>query len=391
MSHPGTFASLLEWYFNKSQPVGNISRKIELINLAKRITQASHLKHLRCGIELHADDSGRMDIQFHSRSAHIDFSSIVLPSWWPNLIISSDPTPKEVVFESSHFDVYQESIQCPDTSFNDARNARFPGDHWLEFDQLPQEGLLLAGVFQACFCIDRRCLTAKKQFLQHISQVGCLSINETFSSKAIKLVLDCFGVPRWTGFMVGRNNVLKLVCPIDGIPANILHKFCSKAKLLELLPYRDTRSFEFCKTLTELKNDISVALSVDIDIENDMVLPRICFEIFGPTRDKGIILNGAEIYGKLLPLLRDVCGIDEQGVGYLGRAMHGLPYGQKQTMALDGLEVFFREELRKLHSFAFHSHVKVVYEPDRIPYVKSYVELLQSKGKLSNAKIFKLQ
>lgn len=368
------YGDLLRWACREVYPTIPPRRQAALISLAQQVRQHPALRTVECGLELHHDGSGRVDLGFHSQSRLLDLGGTALPGWWDALVQASDPPEAAELFGEAARELRVPARQAAD---RERPALRLSGWHFLEFDQSRDGPLRLAGLFQHCKAARPRDPLAWNQALDHFQGLGCIPDLDLRRSKALQRVFSAFGVPVQWGFMVGRSEGLKLVAVLGGSDARQLQAFCLQAGLQPTLGDHGDLT-QWCKMVASPPRHLLFAISLDLDLARDTFAPVVGLEASGP-RGPGGKTDAASTWAALGPLL-ERCAVEGAARASLRAALQPLPRGQRLQVHFGGLEDFLAEELQSRLRIAYHNHIKLVFRPGQPTAVKSYVALQLRKG-----------
>ena len=249
------------------------------------------------GLEYHHDSGNELDVSLKGGYELFELKDIVYPQWLialaryvENNQISSNPV--------EYF--------------------------YVEFDQ-DSEGFSLAGFFKSFLTQggDGEALNADPV-------MGCLELFDKFrgcdskSSSCLAEFLNEIGVPSWVGFMSRGGNVVKLVAHLNEININRAGQLCAKyfANIF------DANFISIASTFDEIKASLThsaIRLSLDLDLDRDIFLPRFSLEV--ATRTYG---KEAKEWPLSVTRLMDCLQISKSAASDFKRIFNMLPKGIKR-------------------------------------------------------------
>ena len=296
-----SYTSLCKW-LETEEGTGVITRfsAERLSSHSKIFNQLTSIDSHRpfLGLEYHHDSENELDVSLKGGYELFELKDIEYPQWLLDLagrvennLIATNPV--EEVF-------------------------------YVEFDQ-GSEGFSLAGFFKRFFTQggDGEALNADPV-------MGCLELFDKFrgcdskSSSCLAEFLNEIGVPSWVGFMSRGGNVVKLVAHLNEININRAGQLCAKyfANIF------DANFISIASTFDEIKASLThsaIRLSLDLDLDRDIFLPRFSLEV--ATRTYG---KEAKEWPLSVTRLMDCLQISKSAASDFKRIFNMLPKGIKR-------------------------------------------------------------
>ena len=152
---------------------------------------------------------------------------------------------------------------------------------WVEYDHTPK-GYTIAALFQR-FCPSPEADTHAKELIE--SYLAAISGQRPLghgSSRSLAVLCKLFGMPDYLGVLMRSNdNCVKFVCQIDdhtqGALAQLLCDYFPAIANSDGLHHENIAS-----TINAYVSKATAKISIDINLDDDIFLPRFCLEIHPP-------------------------------------------------------------------------------------------------------------
>ena len=344
-SSRASYEHLVRWYVDLNEIKSNKTKYARSILLAAECDRYNYDPIKTCGFEYH-NYKPEYEPDFLIFCNAKNFSckqSNIIPDWWHKV-------QRDCVSEHGM------EIREP--------GLYLPCENWIEFDQNPL-GLTMAGIWQ---------MIREHHHENYSDWLDiCLKIeNWTFppgsisKSESIANFYSFFGFASQIGIMSGRGSYIKLMKEQWSLEQ--LHKHCEYISTLQshYHSYSFSKYFEFIKIHGNL---LHPAINIDIDIAKDCVLPRFGVEFYPAN------FLGGDLPDYFKMFLLDVCHVDSRQISDLSAIVALLPKGVN-------VKNYDADEISRMNCtyVAKFDHVKVVFSPNELPKLKTYVRLVSQYG-----------
>lgn len=333
------YSRCLEWILNspkKELITSNSAPK--LLALCQRFDQLSGIEghQTALGLERHNHADGRIDCFVRGRKELFQLQGVSYPRWTDEILS---------YLRENKLETY------------------FPGYYHLEFDE---DGLThrLAGIFQNCWPLVKAVNQDSLERLALYLETTTLFNKElVVRSKALGEFIDTFGFPCSFGIMDRHKNFLKVAAQIDSPPQN-LKDFLTK-NFTEIYNGKSGNVENLICALDAYLKDGVLWVNLDINLDHDSFLKRICFEMISPGKKPR--KNFDSIYSCL-----NRFEIKKETIAEVKLATNQLPFGYKRNNIADPAAT---ETLS-----GWLNHVKLCIEESGIS-CKTYIGIQYSNSK----------
>lgn len=374
MSVDTPYSRLLEWVGTEVCPEAAAAIQAGHRTIARAVFQSSAVKQHVCGLECHHDGSDRFDFFLACLSNYCSFDSLLMPSWWGQLLAKCDPINRDYALQGG---LFSENLVG---ELGEARSGDrtclvvLPDAHSLEFDYKP-DGSRLAGVFQwiyppvqvGSFAVPDPLIWA--QTWDRMPLGGALGQSSEWCGGLMEQVRLLLGWPLWAGFMCGRGDLLKLGFRYDATMRERLVIFL-KGKGL------DDDGKQYLSALTDWVRDSGdeLRLSFDLDLRSQQLLPSLALEYYPAS------VTAETQNWQVLERLAFHFNLDEAVVADVRGKLRRLPCGTKPGaigVALRSLMPALALEAAKAAKL---SHYKLTALPGADWKIKSYLSVTWING-----------
>ena len=342
-----SYAQLAGWYVDKCDKDCKESKYEKAISIARACDQLHSEPEVTCGFEYHhSRKEAPPDFLIYCNANRFSSQQSlgIVPEWWPEVQKACTTNPET---DLQHSGLY------------------LPCENWIEFDQGPN-GLFMACIWQ---------MVAQHGLEKHHDWPDICSTIEGWnfspgsltSSTSVAEFYLAFGFPNQIGIMSGRGQYLKLMKQ-HLTPEQVGSHSDYISKLRPMLPHFDFRNYS--QRIRDAGRLLRPATSIDIDIENNRLLPGFGLEI----HPAGYLGGPTPEY--LHSFLIDGCHVDSAQIDDFFCLMKSLPRGvelSRPNAAGTGLD-------QCIYAAKFN-HLKVIFSPDSAPRLKTYVRLVSIYSK----------
>lgn len=275
-------------------------------------------KTYSCVVEFHHDKHDRIDFSLGLRSGAAVISNQIAPPWWSLYIEKCNPlreTPDYSKTALSEEISLGTNLEAKDPQLS----CILPDYHFWEFDCSGNSNKL-AGIFQKVWKSTSCHPESLIERLEELLKIQGTSIKSNDCKKMLLDICSSLGCPTWIGFMIGREETLKLIFSLD-----FRHSDTPGTTFLQWFSHEFMMEYKRAASALESIDGIHVRPCLDVTLDRPQNYPRVCFEIFmtHPAKE-------AKDW-KILERIADVFSLEPQLISNIKSTHISLPFGLKDT------------------------------------------------------------